>query len=339
MADPITRRRALTIMAAAAGLPLVSTAGRAAAASAPVVWHGQALGAPATLILNHPDRSEAEALVRRVVAEVERLEGILSLYRETSALCELNRSGALAAPPPELVDVLAASRSAHETTGGTFDPTIQPLFALYADHFKEPGATADGPAQDAVEQARALVDFDAVRFNADRIAFARPGMALTLNGLAQGYVTDRVVVLLRASGMDKSLIDMGESRALGSQPNGRPWRIGIAETQADRQDEKVIPLVDRAIATSAFSGFLFVVAGRFSHILDPRQGSVPPRYRRLSVIAADATRADAYSTAFSLMERERIESVLKGQPDVAVDLLTVDGKALRLGRPATALSL
>jgi thiamine biosynthesis lipoprotein len=339
MADTFTRRRAICIMAAAAGLPLVASAGPAFAAAVPVVWKGQALGAPATLILNHPDRAKAEVLVRRVVAEVERLESILSLYRDTSALCELNRVGALAMPPQDLVSVLDASRTVFDITGGAFDPSVQPLFALYARHFARPDAAASGPSVADLEQAKALVDFGAARFNPDRIAFARRGMALTLNGIAQGYVTDRVVALLRDEGIDSSLVDMGEGRAIGAQADGSPWRIGIAETQADRAGETVIPLIDKAIATSAFSGFRFDPAGRFSHILDPRQGSVPPRYRRLTVIAADATTADGYSTAFSLIDLEHMRSILARQPQVTVDLVTSAGEHLRLGRAIGTMAL
>lgn len=332
MADTFTRRRAICIMAAAAGLPLIPFSGAALAATEPLVWKGQALGAPATLILNHPDKAKAEVLVRRVVAEVERLESILSLYRETSALRELNRVGALATPPQDLVAVLEASRTVFEMTDGAFDPSVQPLFALYTGHFAGPDAVASGPSLADLEQALSVTGFDAVRFNPDRIAFARRGMALTLNGIAQGYVTDRVVALLREEGIDSSLVDMGEGRAIGAQPDGSPWRIGIAETQTDRANETVIPLVDKAIATSAFSGFRFDPAGRFSHILDPRRGSVPPRYRRLTVIAPDATTADGYSTAFSLIDLEHMRSILGRQPEVAVDLVTSAGEHLRLGR-------
>lgn len=331
MADSITRRRAICIMAAAAGLPLIPFSGTALAAAEPLVWKGHALGAPTTLILNHPDRAKAQALVRRVVAEVERLESILSLYRDTSALCELNRMGALAMPPQDLVAVLEASRTVFDITDGAFDPSVQPLFALYAGYFARPDAAPSGPSTADVEQAKALAGFEAVHFNADRIAFARRGMALTLNGIAQGYVTDRVVALLREEGIDSSLVDMGEGRAIGAQADGQPWRIGLVETQADREDETVIPLIDAAIATSAFSGFRFDAAGRFSHILDPRHGSVQPRYRRLTVIAPDATTADGFSTAFSLIDLQHMRAILDRQPDIAVDLVTSAGEHLRLG--------
>jgi len=95
-ADHLTRRRAIGLLAAAAGLPLVLRASRATAEV--VTWHGRALGAPATLILHHPDRAAAERLLARAALEVARLESIFSLYRADSALSELNRTGGIAAP-------------------------------------------------------------------------------------------------------------------------------------------------------------------------------------------------------------------------------------------------
>lgn len=287
--DRLTRRRALGLLAAAAGLPLVLRAGRATAEV--VTWHGRALGAPATLILHHPDRPAAERLVAACVAELERLEGILSLYRADSALSELNRTGALAAPPPELVAILDDCRRYHAATDGAFDPTVQPLWRLYADHFAA-GGDPVGPPAEALAQAQARVGLDAVHASPDRIAFARPGMALTLNGIAQGWITDRIAERLRAAGVTSTLVDMGEIRGIGPHP----WRVEIAGT------DSVLALTDRAVATSAAAGFAFDAAGRFTHIVDPRSGATPNRAGSLTVIAPTAAAADALSTGFWLTD-------------------------------------
>lgn len=287
--EHLTRRRALGLVAAAAGLPLVLRATRATAEV--VTWHGRALGAPATLILHHPDRPAAERLVAGCVAELDRLEGIFSLYRPDSALSQLNRTGALAAPPPELVAILADAREFHALTDGAFDPTIQPLWRLYADHFQR-GGGEEGPVPAAIAAARARVGLDAVRASPDRVVFGRPGMALTLNGIAQGWITDRVTDRLRAAGVTSTLVDMGEIRGLGG-----PWQVGIDGTDA------VVPLKDRAIATSSPRGFAFDPAGRYTHIIDPRTGATPSRHARITVTAPTAAAADALSTGAALMDR------------------------------------
>ncbi|HLP68712.1 MAG TPA: FAD:protein FMN transferase, partial [Rhizobium sp.] len=181
-------------------------------------------------------------------------------------------------------------------------------------------------------QALSMVGFDGVHANRDRIAFAKAGMALTLNGIAQGYITDKVVALLRDTGVTSSLVEMGESRAIGAKADGSPWRIGLAESETGERVDTVLPVIDKAVATSSASGFHFDPSGRFGHILDPRQGAVPPLYRRMSVVAPSATVADAFSTAFSLMKEEDIRAVATATPEMTVDLSTADGQHVRFGR-------
>ena len=235
----LSRRRFIGVTAAAAGLALVPF-GRAARAEAHLVtWRGQAMGAVATLQVHHHDRAAAERLVERSLAEVRRLEAVFSLYREDTALVALNRQGILVAPPADLVAVLAECRRCWELTGGAFDPTVQALWILYRDHFSRSDADPQGPTEHELRHALERVGFGRVIFDANRIALPRRGMGLTLNGIAQGYVTDRVVGILRAGGIASSLVDMGEPRAVGSRPSGGPWRVGIADPddpEPDRPD-------------------------------------------------------------------------------------------------------
>ena len=331
MAKLISRRRMILVSAAACGLPLVDRT-MAHAEAEPVVWKGQALGAVATLVLNHPDRAMAEQLIGQVVTEVARLEAIFSLYRSESELSRLNRFGALAMPSAELVALLEASRLVWQDTEGLFDPTVQPLWALYARHFAQPDADATGPSAAQIAQARRLVGFEKVSFNRDRVAFAKPGMGLTLNGIAQGFITDRIVTLLRKSGMTSSLVDMGEISALGHRDDGNPWQVGLADTPGVvTAGDTVIPLVDKALATSSPDGFRFSSVAGFGHIFHPRETSATPLYRRVTTICDNATSADAYSTAMTLMEPDDIRAVVAKRAELTVDLVTAAGEHVRLG--------
>lgn len=331
MAKLISRRRMILVSAAACGLPLVDRT-MAHAKTKPVIWRGQALGAVATLVLNHPDRAKAEQLIGQVVTEVERLEAIFSLFRPESELSQLNRFGALAMPAEELVALLEASRLVWQDTDGLFDPTIQPLWTLYARHFAQPDADATGPSAAQIKRARSLVGFEEVSFNRDRVAFTKPGMGVTLNGIAQGFVTDRIVSLLRKAETTSSLVDMGEISAIGGRDDGIPWQVGLAEKQGEEAaSDIVVPLVDKALATSSPYGFRFDSAAEFGHIFHPRKSSASPLYRRLTAICENATSADAYSTAMTLMEPDDIRAVVAKRAELTVDLVTAAGEHVRLG--------
>src|SRR5215217_5901616 len=184
MEHSVTRRRAIGITAAAAGLALVPLGGAGRAEANLVTWQGHAMGAVASLQVHHKDRSAAERLVRRAVAEVRRLEQILSLYRDDSTLVALNRSGVLPAPPQELVALLDECRRYWELTGGAFDPTVQALWTLYREHFSRPRHDPAGPSADALRTALDKVGFRHVAFDRSRIVLGRRGMGLTFNGIA-----------------------------------------------------------------------------------------------------------------------------------------------------------
>ena len=332
MREGLSRRRFLGITAAAAGAGLLPGAGRADAPRLHV-WNGTALGARASLRLYHPDPREAERLIAACAGEIGRLERVFSLYRPDSALSRLNATGRLDAPPLDLVRLLDESRRLNALTEGAFDVTVQPLWRLHAAHFADPGADPLGPSEAAYEAARQRVGQDGLEIGADRIAFARPGMGITLNGIAQGYLTDRIAELLRREGLDDVLVDLGEARATGRHADGRPWRAALADPRGDGVVHR-LDLEDRALATSAPSGFAFDAAGRFHHLFDPRTGRSVARYDSVSVLAPDATAADALSTAFSGMSGGAIRRVLTQRGDLAVHLLHRGGRREDLSAPA-----
>lgn len=305
----ITRRRFVNISAAAAGLALAPLERATATDANVVVWHGTMLGATATMKIHHPVKGEAERLVSVAYSEARRLERLFSLYLPDSALVELNRSGILIDPAPEFVELLSASRRYAELTGGLFDPTVQPLWKLYLDHFSSTEADPAGPSPAAVKAALVHVDYRKVSVSQDRILLQK-GAQLTLNGIAQGYVTDKVVDLLRSQGIAHSLVDMGETRAIGSRPDGAAWDVGVADPGIAGRTEAVIPVVDSAVSTSGGYGFQFDPKGRFNHLFDPVSGGCANLYRSLTTVARTATAADALSTAFSLMPQKRIRSLL-----------------------------
>lgn len=330
MTGRINRRRFIGISAAAAGLSLLPFHVLAASQPEAVIWHGYALGAPAKIILHHQNTQTAERLLRQIHAEITRLEGVFSLYRTGSELATLNRSGALVAPSPELVDLLEKCQTFWKQSGGVFDPTVQPLWACLASHFSGDNPAPEGPPAQNLQQAQSLIGFDAVRFNKDRITFVRPAMAMTLNGIAQGYITDLITQILVDQGVTNTLINLGEYRTLNNRPDGHPWQIGIAELETDIQPKQMLELSGNALATSAGAGFHFDKEGRFNHLFNPQSGLSASLYQRLTVIAPDATSADAWATAFSLMEPEAIQTVLQTLPATSVYLKTANGSSLTL---------
>lgn len=331
--SPLPRRRFLGIFAASAALlgptSLWAALKQQDTLPDPVVWRGVALGADAQLQLLHPDRKHAEALVQMAVAEVHRLEKVFSLYREDSALVQLNRTGRLDTPPSDLSRLLSESIGFGEATDGMFDPTVQVLWDLYAQSAMQ--GTPLPPSASHLRATLQRVDYRAIRVEEDRITLERPGMALTLNGIAQGYITDRVTDLLRNNGLEHAIVDMGEIRAIGQRSPGHPWHAGIADPAHPDQALDTVDLRNQALSTSGGYGTPFDPAGHYTHLFDPHTGQATPVWRSVTVRAADATTADALSTALSQMPEEKIRGMISRFPVQAWLLPPDSGTLIRLG--------
>ncbi|EPX78554.1 Nitrous oxide reductase maturation periplasmic protein NosX [Litoreibacter arenae DSM 19593] len=260
------------------------------------------MGAQARMTLAGPvPKDQARSILRAVEHELARLERIFSLHHPRSQIVQLNSSGILKAPASEFVEVLDLCDHLNMATKGAFDPTLQPLWLAHA----RSAAQGRIPSEDDLMQARDAVGWEHLRFDAGAVRFGRAGCSLTLNGVAQGYVTDRIANLLRQRGLSDILVDMGEIAALGKHP----WPVGIVTPGGDLVSQ--VTLQDRAMATSAPMGTLLAPEIGLGHIIDPRNTENQPRHKLVSVSANSAALADGLSTAFCLMTRPGIQSCLE----------------------------
>ncbi len=300
------RRRALRLMAAT-GLAAASGAwlggGLLRRAGLHRVEETRALlGTLVTLTAVHPEREGARAVVRAGFAEIERLEGLLSRHAPGTPMARLNATGTLPAPPPELLAVLDAAGAWHRRTGGAFDPTVAPLLELWAGR----AARGEGPPPaDTLRRARALVGFEAVRWDEAEVTLGRPGARLTLDGIAKGYVIDGAVEALVRAGAERVLVDAGGDLASGGPLAAvEPWAVLVQDPR--RRDASVgeVRLAGHAVASSGDYMQAFTRDLRHHHVLDPRTGRSPDHTSGVTVTARTAMDADALSTALMVLGGE-----------------------------------
>jgi thiamine biosynthesis lipoprotein len=323
------RRRVLSAIGAVAGIAALGIS--TADTHRPPVWRwrGRALGAQASLALCDPNESKARSSIEICVEEVERLERIYSLYRSDSELSRLNREGAIAGPSHDLVALLSEARSYAAVSHGAFDVTVQPLWRLYESHFALHDPPPDGPDPRSIEETLRLVGSEHLDIRTHRIRLGRPGMALTLNGIAQGAITDRISDMLRDMGYESVLVELGEIRVAGA-PGGRPWRIGLEGAK----HVTPVSMSDGAVATSAGHGLRFESSGRFHHLFDPATGHSAHACRAVSVFADRAAVADALSTAIAVAGPARAPDLLAAFDGESARLVSDDGRTAWI-RPAS----
>ena len=327
MTGNLSRRRFIRLAASVGSLSAAGWAGArplAAAEPAPLTWRGLVLGNLASIEIRHTDPGRAARLIELARSEIARLESVMSLYRPDSALSTLNSAGILRDPPFDLVQVLADARRFGAVTEGAFDVTVQPLWRVYADHFMAGGAAPAGPHPDAVRRAAEHVDYRALEIEPSVVGLRHSGMAVTLNGIAQGYITDRIADMLRNEGLDHMLVDLGEIRTVGSRDGTAPWRVGI-ENAARSGLVAEVPLMGQALSTSGSYGFRFDPGGRFHHIFDPRSGACPQLYASVSVVAQRSAVADALATACNLVPLTAIPDLLRRAGASRAFVVRLDG--------------
>ncbi len=198
---------------------------------------------------------------------------------------------------------MSLASTLHHATGGAFDPSVQPIWKAYY------ASAPLGPDAGAIRRAQSLAGWDRLTFGPQAVRLAEPGMALTLNGIAQGYITDRIAALLRREGLGNVLIDIGEVAALGKRPDGGAWKVGITEPGGNGPLKR-IRLSDRALATSAPLGTRLWADGP-GHVIDPQIGQPAGLWDLVSVSAESAALADGLSTAFCLMGHRQIDAALE----------------------------
>jgi len=176
--------------------------------------------------------------------------------------------------------------------------------------------------------ARRVVDFRQIHSGAAAIGFARPGMGITLNSMAQGYITDAVADLLRNEGFERAVVDVGERRAIGRHPDGRPWRIGIRDGRDLSRIDRMVDLEDVALAVSGGYGTRFEASGRFHHLFDPRTGGSANRLVDVAVMGPRATAADGLATAICVAGEALAPTLLSGYPQMRAVLTRLDGTSI-----------
>ena len=287
------------------------------------------MGTFVTMTAMHPSQDRAEEAIEAAFAEMERLCGILDRHRSDTPLSHLNRHGTLRNAPPELSFVVDRALRTRDVAGGAFDPTVLPLVTLLKDRAgRAPGDP--GPSRAEIREVLDLVDAGAVGLDSGTVRLGRQGMALTLDGIAKGYIVDRASDTLRGFGVNDHLINAGgDIRAAGGPAPGRAWSVAVEDPERRGRYPSVIRLRDGAVATSGSYEAPLGASGRLHHIVDPRTGGCPRQITSVSVAAPSAMEADALATALFVLPPGQALATADALPGRACLLISSSGAQAR----------
>lgn len=253
-----------------------------------------------TVIALGRSRAMVEDAVGRSFEEMHRLVGLLSRFDAASPVSHLNATGKLDGPPPEVGEVVGGALRIHRLTRGAFDVSVAPLVDLFRDRLVRKSPVEPTPAE--VAEVLGRVGARHIALSERRIGLGRPGMRLTLDGIAKGYIVDAVAAVLKRGGVRRYLVNAGgDIRALGTNADGRPWRVAVENPWREGEFPDVIQLTASAVATSGSYERSFDSGRGYHHIVDAVTGRSPAHCSSVSVVAPTALLADALATSVFVM--------------------------------------
>ncbi len=279
------------------------------------------MGTEVSICLWHENIETGEQIVEQVFTEAERIDRLMSTYKEDSRISEINR---LAAQQPvvagdELFNLIRRAIEISVLTLGAFDITYESVGQHYDFRSRQ------RPDAETVEAERQLINFRFVELDqaAGTVSFREEGVRINLGGIAKGYVVERGVSILRSRGVQNGIVTAGgDSRLLGDR-RGQPWMVGIRNPRADDEVAISVPLEDEAISTSGdYERYFIEGEVRYHHIIEPSTGEPAGGVHSASVFGPDAVITDALSTAVFVMGVDqglRLISTLPDYESIVID--------------------
>lgn len=261
------------------------------------------------------------SLLDRAEARVRELEGLWSVTDGASEISTLNHDGS-AELSPETADLLRTALDMCRRTDGALDISTYPVLRAWGFTTGEYSV----PGGEAIAALLPLVDYGRVALEAGAAALP-PGMEIDLGSVAKGYTGDALAALLKQGGAASALLDLGGNiQAVGSKPDGSPWRVAIQDPAGDG-NIGVVEVADQAVVTSGGYERYFEEDGvRYWHIIDPATGW-PARsgLASVTVVGESGLLCDGLSTALFVMGREGALEHWRQHRDFEAVLVSEDG--------------
>ena len=286
------------------------------------------IGTFVTITVIHPSQDQAQEAIGRAFAEIDRLERVFNRFDRATAIGSLNADGYLKDLPPEMSHVLSRALQYHRTSGGRFDITVKPVVDMFQARMRT--RKQQLPSQKDLDNVLALVGSDKLRLENNNLRFARPGMGITLDGIAKGYIVDQASALLGRLGVTDHLINAGgDIRVSGTKPGDMPWTVAIEDPAKKQNYPDIIRLKDGAVATSGNYEVYYDNEKMFHHIVNPRSGMSPHLNSSVSVTAATTMDADALSTSVFVMTPKQGIAFIEQVPACECLVVTRNRKQLK----------
>ncbi|WP_281632910.1 FAD:protein FMN transferase [Flavobacterium luteolum] len=301
--------------------------------------HSQVLRKRTTLLMGgrfdisivDKDSLSAEKNIDEVIAEITRIEYLISDWKPTSQVSEVNQNAGIkpVKVDREVFELTKRAIKFSEITNGGFDIS----FAAMDRIWKFDGSMTEMPSAEAIKKSVEKVGYKNIILDSTEstIFLKLKGMKIGFGALGEGYATDKCRAIMIAKGVQAGIINgSGDMSTWGKQPNGKDWKIGITNPFKPEKILAAVPLIDGAVTTSgSYEKFVVFNGKRYSHIINPATGYPATGLCSVTVFGPNAETANGLSTSMMILGQKEGLLLLQKFPDYSCVMITDKGKIIR----------
>ncbi|MEM0542360.1 FAD:protein FMN transferase [Flavobacterium sp. j3] len=286
------------------------------------------LGSPFEITVVAKDSVQAIQFEDDAVAEVKRIENLISDWIPTTPLSEINKNAGKKAVkvPLELIELIERAIKISKLTDGAFDISYASMDRIW----KFDGSMTAMPSEDAIKKSVEKVGYQKIIIDKENqtIMLKDEGMKIGMGGIGQGYIADKIKLLLKSKGCSAGLVNVsGDISSWGKQPNGEQWKVGIKNPMNKNKIFATFPIEDTAVETSgSYEKYVTFNGKRYSHIIDTRTGYPATGLISISVFAQTTELADALATGVFVMGKEVGMDFVNQLPGIGCIMVDEEGK-------------
>lgn len=280
------------------------------------------------------DTLSADAYIDTVIAEVSRIENLISDWRLQTQVSEINRNAGIKPVKVDQEVFQLTERAIHlsEITNGAFDIS----FAAMDRIWKFDGSMKEMPTPEAIKKSVEKVGYQNIILDqANSTVFLKmPGMKIGFGALGEGYAADRCREMMMAKGVQAGIVNgSGDMNTWGRHPGGDPWKIGVTNPIHNNELFAILPLEEEAAVTSgSYEKYVVFNGKRYAHIINPKTGYPASGLSSVTVLGPSAEFANGLSTSIIVLGKRKGLRLLKSFPKYRGILVSDKGRVFSTGK-------
>ncbi len=274
------------------------------------------------------DSVTAQREIDQVIAEVSRIEFLISDWKPETQISQVNRNAGIAPVKvdKEVFELTERALQLSELTHGAFDIS----FAAMDRIWKFDGSMTEMPSPEAVKKSVEKVGYKDIILDKEKstIFLKRAGMKIGFGALGEGYAADRCREMMQAKGIEAGIVNgSGDMAVWGKHPNGTNWKIGITNPLKNDEIFQVMALTKNAVVTSgSYEKFVVFDGKRYAHIINPATGYPATGVCSVTIFGPSTEKANGFSTSMMVLGKKSGIDLIKSFPEFSYILITDEGK-------------